>query len=439
MNGTALSADEAAISANAPNGHSHESSTTPSSPSAISSSAVQALLDRVKLVLLAMQRASWEQGLCAQALYELDPIGNLALIRGLAFDMIARSDELGRLGVLLNGVDPSSLDFCAIGECLVFLHLQERDTVWLTAARSLVGYIRRTASRSFEGLLEHRAGELWVDALYMLPGALVACGASWNQDSLIFEGFQQIDGYQRYLRNAQTGLWSQSWDIDNHTVVRPEHLSTGQGWAMAGCVRVLALLPPIGWEKEAYIVSQNVLHTLRSSLKYQRDDGLFHFQLEDPTSFVETTSAVMYAYVVYSLVLLDLLSPESEEVAAADRMREAVVGRVDKYGYLRGCVLARKDSHEHNLDGQGTSVEGQAFLIMALNAWLRSKAKSRHNPVSVSAAATAAAAPAPSAAIPQPEPRTPVDDIHMRLQAPGGPELMRSLMESPMSAMYEEV
>ena len=332
---------------------------------------LEVVLERAMLVLLAMQRASWEQGLCAQALYEWDPERHAAVIRGLAFDMIARSDELGRLGVLLNGVDPSSLDFCAIGECLVFLHLHERDTVWLTAARSLVGYIRRTASRSFEGLLEHRAGELWVDALYMLPGALVACGASWNQDSLIFEGFQQIDGYQRYLRNVDTGLWSQSWDIENHVVVRSEHLSTGQGWAMAGCIRVLLLLPP-GWEREAGIVSKNVLQTLRSVLKYQTSTGLFHFVLEDATSFEETTSAVMYAYVIYRLVELGLLERTSAEVEAADRMRRAALSRVDKWGYLRGCVLARKDGKEHNLDGQGTSVEGQAFLILALTAWRRS-------------------------------------------------------------------
>ncbi|ORY84363.1 glycosyl hydrolase [Protomyces lactucae-debilis] len=327
-----------------------------------------ALITRLKTILLAMQRASWEQALAAQALYEWRPDEELPSIVGLAYDMIARSDSLGRLGVLLNETDQSSLDFCAIGECLVFLHHQTRDTIWLSAARSLVGYIRRTAGRSFEGLLVHRAGELWVDALYMLPPALIATGSSWNQDSLIFEGFQQLNGYEKYLRDQATGLWSQSWNIESHAIARREHLSTGNGWAMAGCVRVLSLLPKEGWQEEAEQLAGKTLQTLRSVLAHQRPDGLFHFVLEDETSFVECTSAAMYAYSIYTLQLLGLLSAQAIEVKAADRMTTALIALVDQDGHLRGCVLARKDGHEGNMQGRGTSAEGQAFLIMALAA-----------------------------------------------------------------------
>lgn len=282
--------------------------------------------------------------------------------------MTARADDLGRLGVLLNEIDLSSLDFCAIGEVLVFLHHQTRDTMWLNAARSLVGYIRRVAGRSIEGLLEHRAGELWADALYMLPPALVACGSSWNQDHLIFEAFQQLDGYDKYLRNDDDGLWSQSWDIEKNAASRSERLSTGNGWAIAGSVRVLSLLPP-GWESEAAALTKKVQQTLTSILKYQREDGFFHFILDDPSSFVETTSAAMYAYSIYKLQALRILTKDSPEVAAADKMREGLVGKIDGWGYLRGCVLARKDGNENNMKGRGTSAEGQAFFIMTLAAF----------------------------------------------------------------------
>jgi rhamnogalacturonyl hydrolase YesR len=326
------------------------------------------LIGRLKTILLAMQRASWEQALAAQALYEWRPEQELDSIIGLAYDMIVRSDSLGRLGVLLNETDQSSLDFCAIGECLVFLHHQTRDTVYLSAARSLVGYIRRTAGRSFEGLLVHREGQLWVDALYMLPPALIATGSSWNQDSLIFEGFQQLNGYEKYLRDPITGLWSQSWNIESHAIARREHLSTGNGWAIAGCVRVLSLLPKEGWQEEAAELTTKTLQTLQSVLAHQRDDGLFHFVLEDRTSFVECTSAAMYAYSIFTLQLLGILEATSPEVQAANRMVNALISKVDTVGHLRGCVLARKDGHEDNWNGRGTSAEGQAFLIMCLAA-----------------------------------------------------------------------
>lgn len=305
--------------------------------------------------------------------------------------MIARADELGRLGVLLNEIDLSSLDFCAIGEALVFLHHQTRDTMWLNAARSLVGYVRRVAGRSFEGLLEHRAGELWVDALYMLPPALVACGSSWNQDHLIFEAFQQLNGYERYLRSETDGLWSQSWDIEKNNFSRRERLSTGNGWAVAGSVRVLSLLPP-GWEGEAAALTKKVRQTLSSIVGLQREDGLFHFVLDDPASFVDSTSAAMYAYSIYKLLYLKILEQDSVEVLAADKMRQALLDRIDEWGYLRGCVLARKDGHEDNMKGKGTSAEGQAFFIMTLaahqqarsgvNSWYKSANPVDENPFS---------------------------------------------------------
>lgn len=318
------------------------------------------------------QRASWEQALTAQCLYEWRADVELPTIIGLAYDMIARADDLGRLGVLLNEIDLSSLDFCAIGEALVFLHHETRDTLWLNAARSLVGYIRRVASRSLDGLLEHRAGELWIDALYMLPPALVACGSSWNQDHLIFEAFQQLNGYEKYLRNKEDGLWSQSWDIEKNTHARPERLSTGNGWAIAGSVRVLSLLPP-GWNAEAKALKEKTLQTLASILKYQTDSGFFHFVLDDPSTFIDSTSAAMYAYSIYKLQALHILAPDSPEVAAAHRMRLALLEHIDDWGYLRGCVLARKDGNEGNMKGRGTSAEGQAFFIMTMAAYQQTK------------------------------------------------------------------
>ncbi len=326
-----------------------------------------ASLQAVITVLLAMQRASWEQALTAQALYAYSPVVELPSLIGLAHDMIARADHLGRLGVLLNEQDLSSLDFCAIGEVLVYLHKETRDTTFLNAARSLVGYIRRTAARSYEGLLEHRDGELWVDAIFMLPPALIACGVSWNQDSLIFEGFQQIEGHMKYLRNKD-GLWSQSWDVEGGIIRRAERLATGNGWAIAGLVRVLHLLPD-GWESEAAGITVKLMETLRAVLKHQRDDGLFHFVIDNPTSFVETTSSQMIAYAIYKLVSLNLLDRDSEEVAAADRMRIAANAKVDKWGFVRGCVLGRKNGEEDNMNGAGTSAEGQAFYILCQCAW----------------------------------------------------------------------
>src|SRR5512140_2053649 len=57
----------------------------------------ETLTNRVKLAMLTMQRASWEQGVAAQALLELGEI-NLAIL--MAREAVTRQFPDGRLGEL---------------------------------------------------------------------------------------------------------------------------------------------------------------------------------------------------------------------------------------------------------------------------------------------------------------------------------------------------
>ncbi len=82
-------------------------------------------IDKVINAMLAMQRYPWEQGVCAQALYES---GKEELWIPMAHDAIKRIDKDGRLAMAGGGEAVS--DPAANGEvCLLRLILSKSDMV----------------------------------------------------------------------------------------------------------------------------------------------------------------------------------------------------------------------------------------------------------------------------------------------------------------------
>lgn len=114
---------------------------------------------------------------------------------------------------------------------------------------------------------------------------------------------------------------------------RAEHWGVGNGWAIAGMVRVLYLLPAdmkaereqlLGWIKQG----------LNGVLSHQRPDGLFHDELDDPMAFVDANVAQQVAYSIFRLA--EHGDIDEVYVKKAVKSRIAVHGRVDEFGFVQG-------------------------------------------------------------------------------------------------------
>jgi rhamnogalacturonyl hydrolase YesR len=93
-----------------------------------------------------------------------------------------------------------------------------------------------------------------------------------------------------------------------------------------------------------------------ASLKFQCEEGLFHDILDDPSSFVETNSAQMFAYTIFRGVKGGWL--DRSYLKYAQKMRKAVHNKVDTFGLVQGVCGAP------NFDRPGTATEGQAFFLL---------------------------------------------------------------------------
>jgi unsaturated rhamnogalacturonyl hydrolase len=189
---------------------------------------------------------------------------------------------------------------------------------------------------------------IWVDSFYMAPPFLAVAGHPE-------EAVKQIVGYRKIMLDPSKKLYYHIWDEDRQAFERKLFWGVGNGWAAAGMARVIRALPQT-MQREKDLLASFVRELLEGCLACQRADGLFHDILDDPTTFVETNAAQMFAYTIYRGIQGGWL--ERSYRPYADKMRSAAHGKVDAFGLVQGVCGAPR------FDRSGTATEGQAFFLL---------------------------------------------------------------------------
>ncbi len=303
------------------------------------------LLDKVKLAMLSMQRATWEQGVAMQALLES---GESDLVVLMAKDAVLRQAKDGRLAML--GEEFALSDAACPGEAVLWAAKRTGDRTLQDGVDRMLEYVLHNAPRTKEGILYHFTNipQIWSDILYMLPPFLAAAGR-------YEEAIKQIEGEREHLWNPDKNLLSHMWDSEKRELVRKDCWGVGNGWAAAGLTRVIRMLP-VTMDRERATLVGYATAILDGCIAHQREDGLFYNIVDNPASFVETNLAQMLAYTIYRGTKAGWLDVRYR--VYADRMRTAAHAKVDDLGLVQGVCGSPEFDHP------GTATEGQAFFLM---------------------------------------------------------------------------
>ena len=303
------------------------------------------MTERVKRALLSMQRRDWEHGVAAQAFLEA---GDKDIAIAMAVEGANRQQPNGRCCQVdaSNGVT----DPCAIGEALIFACEQTGDPFLCAARDKLLHWALVDAPRTDKGIVHHFSHDalIWVDCMYMLPPFLARAG-------YFDEAMKQLDGCWDILLDPEKNLLSHQWSEREKVFHRKDVWAVGNGWAMAGMARVIALLPESHAEAKARLISRVKL-MIDAALPFMMEDGSFHDVLDDPTTFREVNFSQMLAYTIYRGIDAGWL--EDSYLPAAEKARAAALNEVDGYGLVRNvCGMP-------HFDHPGVAAEGQAFHIL---------------------------------------------------------------------------
>jgi rhamnogalacturonyl hydrolase YesR len=304
----------------------------------------QRRITRATAAAMSMQRRDWEQGILAQAMFE---VGDRKRLIQLTRAAMVQAAPDGRLGVVVSGgpTDPA-MGGAAYAQAAEW----NSDPQIRQAVDKLFLWIRHKAPRSADGILYHvfDAPQMWSDGFNGAPPFLATLG---DYD----EALKQIDGFRSRLWNPDKQLLAHIWDDGKRQLKDPGFWGGGNGWAAAGLARVIRSLP-----RERLTDRQRLAEFLRQivdgCLKHQHSDGLFHNVIDERDSFVETNLAQMLAYSIYTGIAGRWL-PAHYRVHA-DVMRAAARAKMDPDGFVQGVCGAP------DFERPGISTEGQAFCIL---------------------------------------------------------------------------
>jgi rhamnogalacturonyl hydrolase YesR len=303
-----------------------------------------AVLGKVKIAMLCMQRYSWEQGTAMQGMLE---IGDTTALLILARESVQRSKSDGRLSMV--GSDMNIADPGVNGPGVLAAYKITRDEKYARAAQAQYEYLKKPESRNAMGVIFHnnKSKVIFSDNMFMVAPFLAQMG---DYD----EAIHQIEGIRDVLWNSEKKLFHHIRIQETGEFKDPSFWGGGNGWCAAAMAQVIDLLPTERKDDKKRLIGY-CTDLLDGCIANQLSGGLLYDKITEP-NFEESTLPAMLAYTIYKAVKSGWL--DSSYLVPADKMRKAVYANVDEYGLLQ------RASKAPGFNSPGTSPEGQAFFLM---------------------------------------------------------------------------
>lgn len=226
-------------------------------------------------------------------------------------------------------------DPTALGYPVLEFYERTGNDRYAQAARRQYEFFESVPRTDDGGIAHHRgAVELWVDSIYMLCPFFARYGELLDEPDAFDEAIRQIETQATHLQDPQTGLFRHEWRESPNTYPESSFWSRGNGWAAAGIVDALDHVPD-DYDGRSKVVE--IFRTLAENVtEHQATNGFWHNVLDDPTSPLEVSGTLMFAYAFQKGVEAGLLSDEYAD--SAERAMEVCRGVVDEGGAVRRVV-----------------------------------------------------------------------------------------------------
>jgi rhamnogalacturonyl hydrolase YesR len=271
------------------------------------------------------------------------------------------------------GSRPRHADDHCIGQTYIELYLLKNDP-------RMIGPIRETFDRMMADPRPGRQDWWWCDALFMAPPVLAGLSAVtgdptyldfmnamwWDATDFLYDPAEHLffrdenyridpDGSGRRELNGQKIFWGR-----------------GNGWVMAGLVRILHFMPPAYPDRARYV---NLLQQMAGKVaSLQSRDGLWQASLLAPDLYPtpETSGSALICYSLAWGINQGLLSSESYQ-PVVDRAWQGLLRAVHTSGKL-GWVQ-QIGSRPKSVSRYDTEVYGVGAFLLAGSEMLKLRSK----------------------------------------------------------------
>ena len=196
------------------------------------------------------------------------------------------------------GLPAWTVNTCAMGHCLITLYEATGDEKYWNVALSKVDYIRNSALRFGDHVLQHTVSvkndfpeQAWADTLFMAAFFLLRVGVKLQDKEIIDDALNQYYWHIKYLQDPATSLWYHGYNNINKDHMSGFYWGRANAWAAYTMSQVKRRLP------QAYLYPQFMdidcaLRDQLSALKQlQTEAGLWRTLLDDEESYEEVSAS----------------------------------------------------------------------------------------------------------------------------------------------------
>lgn len=185
---------------------------------------------------------------------------------------------------------------------------------------------------------------VWCDDMFMGGAFLTRLYDLTGDEGHLHEACRQALSYYGYLCDESSGLMYHAWD-DTRGRHLGAHWGRANGWYLWAVSDILSRLPQGSVEFSRLLSVHNSL--LRSIVRYQAEDGMWHQVIDCPETYEESSATCAFVFALARAVRKSWLPPEYLEYAR--RGWAAIESRISSDGRLRG--ICRSMSVQNDVEG----------------------------------------------------------------------------------------
>ncbi|EJT45607.1 hypothetical protein A1Q1_05944 [Trichosporon asahii var. asahii CBS 2479] len=238
------------------------------------------------------------------------------------------------------------------------------NTKYSDAAQRQVDYLLYHVPRAPNGAISHRRDEvqLWADNVYMVPPFFAYYGVQTGNKTLVEESYNQIKAYRDALRHPDNNLWQH---IIYNEKIDEGLWGTGNAWAAAGIVRVIATIQQSQLKDEMKDKINDLKSWADEIMKATKDNmtgnHMIRNYVNNESSFEDSCATTLIAATGLRMSTLNLTD---DYVPTSLQMLAAASKNVNETGYLTHVT----NPMLFKVEGS-SSPEGQTFIILAYSAY----------------------------------------------------------------------
>ncbi|CNK03732.1 beta-galactosidase BglB [Yersinia aldovae] len=260
---------------------------------------------------------------------------------------------------------------------LAYRYEETGDARWLPYLEHWADWLMYDMPRTERGGMQHvtlaeeNHQQLWDDTLMMSVLPLAKIGKLLNRPQYVEEAKYQFLIHVQYLMERESGLWFHGWSFEGKHNFANARWARGNSWLTIVIPEFLELLDLPAHDATHRFLVQVLESQVAALAQCQHHSGLWHTLLDDPESYLESSSSAGFAFGILKAVRKRYI--DGKYLVVAEKALQGVVKQINADGELMqvsfGTAMGKNADYYRQIPLTSMPY-GQAMAILCLVEYL---------------------------------------------------------------------